>query len=65
MISNFLNKLGPFKWTIHNVLAHPIAEIFWLFKLRSIGNFIHDITVPSDSLNEETIDPGTTTNSFD
>jgi len=65
MINNFLNKLGPFKWTLHNVLAHPIAEVFWLLRLKSIGNYIHDITVPCHDLDEDTIDPGTTTNSFE
>lgn len=64
-INNFLNKLGPFRWTLHNVIAHPISEIFWLLKLKRAGNWIHDITVPCESLDEETIDPGTTTNSFD
>lgn len=62
---NFLNKLGPFKWTIHNIIAHPIAEILWLLQLKKAGNFVHDITVPSSCLNEDTIDPGTTANSFD
>lgn len=61
---NLLNKLGHFKWTLHNVLAHPIAEIFWLLNLKSIGNWIHDITVPCEDLNEDTIDPGNTTDTF-
>ena len=61
---NFLNKLGPFRWTIHNILAHPIAEIFWLLNLRSIGNWIHDITIPCEGLDENTIDPGNTTDTF-
>ena len=61
---NFLNKLGPFRWTIHNILAHPIAEIFWLFNLKSIGDWIHDFTVPSKNLDEDTIDPANTTHTF-
>jgi len=62
---NIFNKLGPFKWTVHNMIAHPIAEIFWLLQLKAAGNWVHDITVPSESLSEDTVDPGTTTNSFD
>lgn len=64
-MNKFFNSLGPFRWTFHNVVAHPFSEIFWLFKLKSIGNWIHDVTVPCDSLDEDTVDAGTVVNSFD
>jgi len=52
-INNFLNSLGPFRWTLHNMIAHPISEIFWLIGLKKTGNFIHDITVPSKTSHKQ------------
>jgi hypothetical protein len=40
-------------WSIHNLFAHPISEIFHLisyicFKeyFRTLSNYIHDVTIP-------------------
>jgi hypothetical protein len=63
-MTNLINKLPKrFHWTIHNVIAHPLSEIFWLLNLKPIGNYIHDVTVPISD--QETIDPGTTAETFD
>jgi hypothetical protein len=65
-MTNFINKLPKkFHWTIHNVVAHPLSEVFWLLNLKSVGNYIHDVTVPSFASNQDTIDPGTTSETFD
>jgi hypothetical protein len=40
---------NPFKWTIHNIIAHPLMEIFNLFRLSKIANFIHDVTLPDET----------------
>jgi hypothetical protein len=41
-------------WTVHNLICHPISEIFWLI-LRpfsegwadKVSNAIHDSSIPS------------------
>ena len=33
-------------WTFHNIIAHPISEIFYLIGLEKFSNKIHDITIP-------------------
>jgi hypothetical protein len=46
-VSKFLSKLGPFKWSLHNIVAHPLSEIVYLFTASDrASNWIHDITVP-------------------
>jgi hypothetical protein len=43
-----LNRLYK-NWTIHNLIAHPASEVIWLIsfgKLESLGNWIHDVTLP-------------------
>jgi hypothetical protein len=42
----FVSKLGYFKWTIHNMIAHPIFELLHLIGLSSLGDRIHDSTLP-------------------
>ena len=44
--SRTLAKLGKYKWTIHNVIAHPLSEIFYLLGYNDLGNKIHDVTIP-------------------
>ena len=45
-INKKLAKLGRYKWTIHNVIAHPLSEVFHLLGYSQLGNKIHDITIP-------------------
>lgn len=40
-------------WSFHNLIAHPLSEIFHLLsyfffkrKLRYISNWVHDATIP-------------------
>lgn len=35
-----------FEYTIHNIIAHPLMEIFHLVGLTQLGNKIHDKTLP-------------------
>ena len=56
MITKMLPK--PLHWTLHNMIAHPLSEIFYLSgylcvqrfdrgdRLIKIGNLIHDVTIP-------------------
>ncbi len=36
-----------FRWTLHNLIAHPLSEILFQVGLGSWGNFIHDWTIPA------------------
>ena len=50
-INKLLSKLGPFSWTLHNVVAHPLSELVHLLGLGTApferaARWIHDVTVP-------------------
>jgi hypothetical protein len=45
-VGKFLSKLGPFKWSLHNLVAHPLSEFAYLVGFERASNWIHDITVP-------------------
>ena len=49
MKRNIFDRLGYFKWSIHNVIAHPIMEILHLIGLSSLGDKLHDFTIPEPS----------------
>jgi len=56
-VKRLLSKLGPLKWSLHNLVAHPLSELVYLIGLGSppferASNWIHDVTVPDH-------DPGT------
>ncbi|TXH10978.1 MAG: hypothetical protein E6R03_14820 [Hyphomicrobiaceae bacterium] len=34
------------RWTLHNVVGHPVSELLYQIGLMSVGNYVHDITVP-------------------
>ena len=44
--SKTLAKLGRYKWALHNMVAHPLSEVFYLLGYERLGNKIHDITIP-------------------
>ena len=45
----FINKLPKrFQWTIHNVIAHPLMELFYQLGFEDLSSKIHDMTVPND-----------------
>jgi hypothetical protein len=49
MKRNFFDRLGHFKWSVHNLFAHPIMEMLHLVGLSSLGNKLHDFTIPEPS----------------
>lgn len=50
MIKQLINRLSDrFKWTIHNVIAHPLSEVLYQAGFEKIANDIHDATVPTHS----------------
>ena len=52
-----INKLPKkFKWTIHNVIAHPLSEIAYLVGASVLSEIIHDCTIPDNDLQENISD---------
>lgn len=51
-LSVFLEFFAPyglknhFKWTPHNLVAHPISEILHLVGFNRLGERLHDVTIP-------------------
>jgi hypothetical protein len=35
-----------FRWSFHNLIAHPASEIAWLLGFKKLSDEIHDKTVP-------------------
>jgi hypothetical protein len=35
-----------FRWSIHNLLAHPASEIAWLLGMRKLSDWLHDKSIP-------------------
>ena len=48
MLKNLIDRLpNRFKWTIHNVIAHPLSEILFQLGAEDAGNKVHDATLPT------------------
>jgi ethanolamine utilization microcompartment shell protein EutS len=41
-----------FRWTAHNLVAHPFSELLFQIGLENAGNVIHDITIPDHTPGE-------------
>ena len=37
-----------FRWTAHNVVAHPLSEILFQIGLGDWGDRLHDCTAPTE-----------------
>ncbi len=47
-LPRLLGSLPPrWRWTLHNVLAHPISELLFQAGLHSWADLVHDLTVPA------------------
>ena len=45
--SRLLARLPPrFRWTLHNLIAHPLSEVLYQVGLEEFGNRVHDATIP-------------------
>ena len=45
--SNVLNKLPErFRWTIHNVIAHPLSEVLFQVGMEKASDWVHDVSIP-------------------
>lgn len=48
-MKTLLNKLPQrFQFTIHNLIAHPLMEIFYQVGLHDLSELIHEITQPHE-----------------
>lgn len=46
-VNILINRLPErYRWSLHNLIAHPLSEIFYLVGKESISNEIHDMTIP-------------------
>jgi len=39
---------GHFRWTVHNIIGHPLSEIAHLFGIQRLSDWIHERTIPRD-----------------
>lgn len=35
-----------FRWSLHNLVAHPLSEVLFQLGLREWSDKVHDLTVP-------------------
>tara|TARA_B100001250_G_C19724638_1_gene755467 strand:- start:676 stop:801 length:126 start_codon:yes stop_codon:yes gene_type:complete len=40
--------MKKFKYSLHNIIGHPLMEIFNLLGMTKLANKIHDKTLPLD-----------------
>ena len=42
------NRLpARFRWTVHNVIAHPVSEVAFQLGMLRFSEWIHDVTAPT------------------
>ena len=52
MMQRILKKLPRrFKWSIHNIVGHPLMEVCNWYGLYTLAEKIHDKTLPGESSN--------------
>ena len=45
----FISKLPKkYQWSIHNIIAHPVSEVFHLLGLDLLSQKVHDMTLPEE-----------------
>lgn len=46
-LPRFLGRLPErFRWSLHNIVAHPLFEVLSQLGLRRWADTVHDLTVP-------------------
>jgi hypothetical protein len=35
-----------FNWSFHNLIGHPLSEIFFIFGAERLSNWMHDVSIP-------------------
>lgn len=47
LLPRLLSKLPErFRWSLHNLIAHPLSELLFQAGLRRWSDVVHDFTVP-------------------
>lgn len=41
-----------FRWSLHNLVAHPLSELAYLIGLRKLSDWLHDASVPKHKAGE-------------
>jgi hypothetical protein len=48
LLPRLLARLPPrWRWTLHNLVGHPLSELLWQAGARELSNVVHDATVPA------------------
>jgi len=48
-LAHHLAKLPPrWRWTLHNLIAHPLSEVLYQLGARDLSTAVHDRTAPAD-----------------
>lgn len=48
LLPDLLARLPPrFRWSVHNLIAHPLSEVLYQCGYEDAGNRLHDATVPA------------------
>lgn len=46
-LNQLLGRLPErWRWTVHNLVAHPLSELLYQVGLGGLGDRLHDATVP-------------------
>jgi len=47
MIKTLLSRLPErYRWTLHNMVGHPVSEVLHLFGFTEAATAVHDGTLP-------------------
>jgi hypothetical protein len=53
MINKLINNLPKrCQWLPHNLIAHPLMEIFYQLGFNNLSEKIHDVTIPEKDIHE-------------
>ena len=45
-MGGLLGRLGRFRWSLHNLVGHPLMEVLSQAGLHRWAERVHDLTVP-------------------
>lgn len=52
-LRRLIDHLPPrFRWTPHNLVAHPVSEVLFQLGFEKAGDALHDATVPTHTRGE-------------
>lgn len=38
-----------FRWTLHNIVGHPISEVLFLLNFPEQSEWVHNVTAPDEA----------------